>query len=101
MTRKEAIEILSHEKYDSLHSEITEALEMGINSLKLEEMYNLEYEKADEFISKSVIEDIKAYIDMTINLYTLDTEYNKAYKEGLKDALEIIDKHLGKDKENG
>ena len=45
---------------------ITEAeydrLRKGLNSLKVDEMYQLEKEDADEFIPKSVIEDIKAEI---------------------------------------
>ena len=101
-----------------------EAIRYGRNSLEVDEQYQIEYEnpymtfdeKGNAYINGfnimgikgikkgevreidviplSVIEDIKAYIDMTINLYTLDTEYNKAYKEGLKDALGIIDKHI-------
>ena len=72
MTRAEAIEILKgiydysknegciestnvfKQAYEQL--KYCEALDMAINSLQVDEMYALEEEHADEFISKSMIE---------------------------------------------
>ena len=69
MTRAEAIKQLKTDVTDCCATmsnqweKDEEALDMAINSLKIDEMYDLEKENADEFISKSVLEDIKAEVE--------------------------------------
>lgn len=66
MTRKEAI---NHLKDLATAIQLMpnslkgQAMKMAINSLKVDEMYQLEMEDADAFVSVSVIEDIKAEIE--------------------------------------
>ena len=96
MTREEAVAILNHNVSACLHgTEWGEALDMVINSLKIDEMYDLESENADEFISRSVIEDIKAEIKTLAQEYDFYADTRRKY--GLWTALEIIDKHCGKE----
>ena len=60
MTRVEAIKILEGaiKKPNTKDGYLGQALSMAINSLKVDEMYQLEMEDADEFIPKSIIENI-------------------------------------------
>ena len=96
MTRKESIPILRElEAYftdlieanpnflDKEQAEKDlEAIRYGRNSLEVDEQYQIEYEKADLFIPKSVIEDIKAEIE----------EHSLLTRER---AIGIIDRHIG------
>ena len=110
MTRTDAINILKNEKPHCgrkiryTEGDICEAFDMAINSLKVDEMYQLEKEDADEFIPKSVIEDIKAEIRKphVIDLGELYSRSNEgilqfggeAYDKGIEYALFVIDKHI-------
>ena len=68
--------------------------------------YHIELcEEENPTIPLSVIEDIKAEIEHVIDETYDSTDYDKslyngAYKDGLYDALDIIDKHIS-GKENG
>ena len=107
MTRAEAINELLEMKLDAwTDTRQMKALVMAINSLKVDEMYDLAEENADEFISKSVIEDIKAEIkSKKFRGYANDNggadlpDHQAHFNSGLFLALEIIDKHIGKEKE--
>lgn len=99
MTRTEAINHLKDilcENNTVKHSEMVifenekEALKMAINSLEVDEMYQLEKEDADEFIPKSVIEDIKAEIK-NINLQCDNGFYRALSKD---EVIEIINNHI-------
>lgn len=95
MTRAEAIEALTNK--DVCNPEIMlEALDIAINSLKVDEMYQIEYERADLFIPLSVIKDIKAEIEHIggDDEKAFCKNLNESYKQGLKDVLVIIDKHI-------
>ena len=61
MTIAEAIKILecAIKKPNTKDGYLGQALSMAINSLKVDEMYQLEMEDADEFISKLVLKDIE------------------------------------------
>ena len=89
MTRTEAIKILEGaiKKPNTKDGYMGQALSMAINSLKVDEMYDLEAEQADEFIPKSVIDDIKSEI----------LHYSDAHCSGddinLWTVFEIMDKH--------
>lgn len=96
MTRTEAIRLLQATRLMLLGkdnqpiSDLYYALEMAINSLKIDEMYDLTMEDPDAYIHRLVIEDIKAAIrqsacDQKIKLVAI----------GMEKALEIIDKHTG------
>lgn len=96
MTRKEAIKWLNKlyaraditDEYGDMEDmqPYEEAINIAINALKVDEMYNLEYENADEFISKRVLEDIRYEID---GIYI---GYRHGY-EVMGDVLEVIDKY--------
>ena len=91
LTRAEAIEELKEMRTDAwTDTRQMKALEMAINSLKIDEMYDLTMENADEFISKSVIDDIKTEIDSHCS-------DNRDRNDGLYIAMKIIDKHIGKE----
>lgn len=113
MTRQEAIEQLEVLKialltmYEDKCN--AEAIEMAINSLKVDEMYSLEEEHADEFISKKVIDDIKTKIEDEEDFAYSDFDaYNEEILRfddtdicerdlchiGLGRAIQIIDKHI-------
>lgn len=98
MTRAEAIKILEGaiKKPNTKDGYLGQALSMAINSLKVDEMYQLEKEDADEFIPKSVIEDIKAEIRSIQPKW-----YENAGKHNcIDEVIKIIDKHIsGKDQE--
>ena len=91
MTRKEAIEILEGEKCRQW-SNVKEAFDVAINSLKTDELYDLAYENPDALIDRKLIEDIKAEIIKTVEE---ETQIDKKWSSGLKYALQIIDKHIG------
>ena len=102
MTRTEAIDILKCLAWHRRPSEeeIEEVLKIAINSLKVDEMYQLEKEDADEFIPKSVIEDIRAEIQAIEMEGRVDdrTRFIRGGKEVKNLVLKIIDKHIsGKD----
>ena len=106
MTRTDAINILKNEKPHCgrkiryTEGDICEAfdmainsLEMATNSLEVDEMYQLEKEDADEFISKKEIEDIKAELN-EISEETI----SRADIDAIKRCLKVIDKYIsGKD----
>ena len=78
---------------------ITEAeydrLRKGLNSLKVDEMYGLEMEQADEFIPRSVVEDIRADMQKKKLMYSHPHEIAKnVYREAMNDAIELLDKHI-------
>ena len=106
MTRAESIEILKElwrykhtEKY--AENEIREALEIAINSLKVDEMYQLEYEKADEFIPKSVIEDIKVEQEPILDKIRAEIiELRSRQNVGVLECLDIIDKYKSESEDN-
>jgi hypothetical protein len=97
MTRKEAIKWLNRlyiraditDEYGDMEDmqPYEEAINIAINALKVDEMYNLEYENADEFISKRVLEDIRYEID---GIYI---GYRHGY-EVMADVLAVLDKHI-------
>ena len=94
MTQTEAIRVLQHMVRWGIISDekMKEALRIAINSLKVDEMYHLEKEQADEFISKKVIEDIIAEIMQYMFLNGFGSEYQD-------DMRKIIEKHIsGKEK---
>ena len=102
MTRAEAIEWiktdisrLPNTPAQNVHKE---ALKIAINSLKVDEMYQLEMEDADEFISKKVFEDIKAEVRKAQEeIYDAPQDvYEPDYwmREGMDYVLEIIEKHI-------
>ena len=99
MTRTEAIKNLNAlnaicGQKDFYDKEFETALEIAINSLRVDEMYQLEKEDADEFIPKSVIEDIISDIQ-----YARESPVGSYdYDNGLDYALRVIDKHCGKEK---
>ena len=97
MTRTEAIRVLQHiVRWGIISDEkMKEALIIAINSLKVDEMYQLEKEDADEFISKKVIEDIRAELwDSGMNM---TGEYQGIWVR-YRDIEQIFDKHInGKD----
>ena len=103
MTRAEAIYNLNtlaeHAIEDDQGFTIEEALYMAINSLKVDEMYQLEMEDADEFISKKVIEDIKAEIK-TIQQAEIQI-YGKENWDFSGKCLDVIDKHISRKENNG
>ena len=76
-----------------------ESLIMAVNSLKVDEMYDLAEENADEFIPMSVIEDIKAEIAKSLSIECEDLSYDDGFNNATKRALRIIDKHIGKENE--
>ena len=90
MTRTEAIEILRNESPDCKNpkwhteEERTEAYKMAINSLKAED--------ADEFIPKSVIEDIKAEI------WSIQPKWheNAGKHNCIDEVIKIIEKHISR-----
>ena len=98
MTRTDAINILKNEKPHCgrkiryTEGDICEAFDMAINSL-------LEKEDADEFIPKSVIEDIKAEIYKVMDEPQYQHE-DEDWDVGLAWALEIIDKHISRKENN-
>ena len=98
MTRTDAINILKNEKPHCgrkiryTEGDICEAFDMAINSL-------LEKEDADEFIPKSVIEDIKAEIYKVMDEPQYQHE-DEDWGVGLAWALEIIDKHISRKENN-
>ena len=95
MTRAEAIKILSkckekgfkHTFYtlDEYHT----AMDMAINSLKVDEMYDLAMENPDALIDRKVIEDIKAKIRAYSEMHYMDGDIIA------DELLQIIDKHIG------
>ena len=102
MDVKEAIDILEEIKAidDSIYQynpKYLKALNIVINSIKVYEMYQIEMESADEFISRKVIEDIKAEIK-TIQQAEIQI-YGKANWNFSGKCLDVIDKHIsGKEK---
>ena len=74
---------------------ILEAYKIAINSLKVDEMYDLAEENADDFIPKSVIDDIKAEIRKMPNRNPSYTHTCDVVDR--EDVLDIIDKHIGKE----
>lgn len=88
MTRTEAIEVLRANYPDACYSLLREAVDMAINSLKIDEMYDLESENADEFISKSVIKDIKAEIGARV--FDIKPKSNGNYFDGVDDVMDIV-----------
>lgn len=91
MTREEAIKQLKslriHSQGRRLDRDI-EALDMAINSLEIDERYELEYEDAKP--KTDVLDKIRAEID---EQYDRVHPYNISCAEGLEMALEIIDKY--------
>lgn len=69
--------LITDEEYDRLKK--------ALNSLRVDEMYELEYEDADSFIPLSVIQEIREEIKHHHDMYPDD---------GLHNALIIMDKHL-------
>lgn len=86
MTREEAISILIREKDEDpfmrteYRNKIHEALNMAIKALEQE----------------TVLDKIRAEIDKEADYY--DAEVNLDIAQGLYMAVEIIDKHMGRDK---
>ena len=76
---------------------ILEAYKMAINSLKVDEMYDLAMETAQMLIPKSVIEDIKAEIEEQVLESLSDGGDDWFTAEKVNECLEIIDKHIGKE----
>jgi predicted transcriptional regulator len=76
---------------------ITEAeydrLKKALNSLRIDEMYQLEMENAEEFIAKSVLDKIRAEIEEQKEHRCFDDDDMYIYKTGLNDAIDIIDKY--------
>ena len=61
-------------------------LKKALNSLRVDEMYQLEMEQAEEFISKSVLNKIRAEIE--------DLRFGQPLRKLVVDeCLEIIDKY--------
>ena len=96
MTAREAIDVIRSECYvfNPLNFDkstmINTALDMAVNALKIDEMYNLEYENDDEFISKSVLDKIRAEIEAKCCI-TVGRENDGAIT--LHDIFEILDKY--------
>ena len=88
MTREEAINQLKINKEDDTYVIDDEALEMAIKALEQE----------------PILDKIRAEIEHTID-YTYDSTdydkalYNGAYKDGLYEALDIIDKYKAESEE--
>ena len=91
MTRTDAINILSAlRRYISVEEKA--ALDMAINSLKIDEMYDLEKENADEFISRSAIKELGEV------LRTVQKGMkNEDVLIGFNLAVTICNKYLGKE----
>ena len=90
MTRGEAIKELREMKTDPWTDNVQmEALDMAVNSLTVDEMYDLEFEGVDHFVPVSIIEDIKA----DISSYKDDKAIHAERNEMIDIVLEIIDKH--------
>lgn len=96
MTRSEMIYELENNGHVEGDDRFMEAYHAAVNSLKIDEMYDLTMEDPDAYIHRSVIEDIKAEIlKPLIQERFFDTENAKAQAIALNWCLEIIDKHTG------
>jgi len=75
--------LISDDEYDRLKK--------ALNSLEVDEMYQLEMENAEEFIAKSVLDKIKAEIEqIEINGHIRDVE---CFNAGINVALNVINKY--------
>ena len=98
MTRKEAIEILKHEKDNDIfvctewRNKIHEAIEMAISSLETDEAYQLEYERTTkndlgvDAVSRQAVLNTLERMDKA-----LDTDRTvETYKELLKECYKVL-----------
>lgn len=101
MTRKDAIDrldiIVSKHEVDDVYITLTnekdyKALKVAINSLRIDEQYELEYEQAEP--KTDVLDKIRDELQKLA-----DDEWNQNvgnYAQGMEDAIEIIDKHISR-----
>lgn len=87
---------LSSLKHKGLISDTEyDRLKKALNSLRIDEMYQLEMENAEEFIPKSVLDKIKGYVDHIRNTgmgKKKSLEFIEKFIEGLKEDMEKFDK---------
>ena len=106
MTRKEAIEILKdYDGYFIGHSsdEVNAALELAINSLEVDETYQLEYEHIP-FITLDELKEMREEIQKGISSFAngMDEYTNTDVCYGLSIAEDILDKKISElEKTNG
>ena len=92
MTRSEMIYELENNGHVEGDDRFMEAYHAAVNSLKIDEMYDLTMEDPDAYIHRSVIEDIKAGIAALRGERIIDFVNPKSVVDTV---LEIIDKHTG------
>ena len=96
ITRAEAISELLEMKLDAwTDTRQMKALDMAINSLKVDEMYDLAMENPDAVIDRKVIEDIKAEIEFERDRKLGGEFFEAVQYKSFNKCLEIIDKHIG------
>ena len=96
MTRTEAIRVLQHMVRWGIISDekMKEALKIAINSLEVDEMYQLEKEDADEFISCKAYDQVMWERDIAIAQLK---ELGYGFGEEIRQADEFIPKSVIED----
>ena len=73
---------------------IKDDVDEGCGYIDERDIPNMEWIEDDVFISVSVIEDIKAEIEVEKGNRVYKDQFDLHFNKGLNKALEIIDKHI-------